>query len=149
MDGGDRAARRELSLGSHLAGLAFSNAGLGVVHALASAVGGMTDAAHGDCLAACVAPGLRYNLPVRRDAYAAVAAALGVGSTADDLLREVLRVRDSLGLPDSVAALGLDRSDAGAVVENTLVQERRLVTTPRFPGADGEDLRAVVAASIA
>jgi alcohol dehydrogenase class IV len=149
MDGGDRAARRELSLGSHLAGLAFSNAGLGVVHALASAVGGMTDAAHGDCLAACVAPGLRYNLPVRRDAYAAVAADLGVGTTAEDLIAEVLRVRDSLDLPDSVATLGLDRSDAGAVVENTLVQERRLATTPRFPDEDGEDLRAAVASSIA
>ncbi|ESS07663.1 MAG: alcohol dehydrogenase, class IV [uncultured archaeon A07HB70] len=148
MDGGDRAARRELSLGAHLAGLAFSNAGLGVVHALASAVGGMTDAAHGDCLAACVAPGLRYNLPVRRDAYAAVAAGLGVGTAAEDLVTEVLRLRDALALPSSVADLGLDRSDAAAVVENTLVQERRLATTPRFPDEDGADLRAAVAASV-
>ena len=148
MDGDDRAARRALSLGAHLAGLAFSNAGLGVVHALASAVGGMTDAAHGDCLAACVAPGLRYNLPVRRDAYAAAAAHLGVGTAAEDLVTEVLRLRDALALPSSVADLGLDRSDAAAVVENTLVQERRLATTPRFPDEDGADLRAAVAASV-
>jgi alcohol dehydrogenase class IV len=107
----------------------------------------MTDATHGDCLAACVATGLRYNLPVRRDDYAAIAADLGVGSTAEDLVGEVLRVRDALGLPDSMAALGLERSDAGAVVENTLVQERRLVTTPRFPDEDGADLEAAVAAS--
>ena len=147
MDGDDRAARRALSLGSHLAGVAFSNAGLGIVHALASAVGGMTDAPHGDCLAACAAPGLRYNLPVRRDQYAGVAADLGVGSTAEDLIGEVLRVRDALALPDAIAALGLERSDADAIVENTLVQERRLVTTPRFPDEDGADLEAAVAAS--
>jgi alcohol dehydrogenase class IV len=147
MDGDDRAARRALSLGSHLAGVAFSNAGLGVVHALASAVGGMTDAPHGDCLAACVAPGLRYNLPVRRDQYATVAADLGVGSTAEDLIGEVLRLRDALALPDSIAALGLERGDASAIAENTLVQERRLVTTPRFPDEDGADLEAAVAGS--
>jgi alcohol dehydrogenase class IV len=147
MDGDDRAARRALSLGSHLAGLAFSNAGLGVVHALASAVGGMTDAPHGACLAASVAPGLRYNLPVRRDQYASIAADLGVGSTAEDLVDEVLRVRDALALPDSAAALGLERGDAGRIVENTLVQEHRLVTTPRFPDEDGADLEAAVAAS--
>ncbi|MFB6167526.1 MAG: iron-containing alcohol dehydrogenase [Haloferacaceae archaeon] len=147
MDGDDRAARRALSLGSHLAGLAFSNAGLGVVHALASAVGGMTDAPHGDCLAACAAPGLRYNLPVRRDQYAAVAADLGVGSTAEGLVDEVLRLRDALALPDSIAALGLERGDAGEIVENTLVQTRRLVTTPRVPDEDGADLEAAVAAS--
>ncbi len=149
MDGGDRAARRALSLGSHLAGLAFSNAGLGVVHALASAVGGMTGAAHGDCLAACVEPGLRYNLPVRRDAYAAVADHLGVGSTAEDLVAEAVRLRDALALPTSIADLGLDRGDAAAVVENTLVQERRLATTPRLPDEDGADLQAAVAAAVA
>jgi len=147
MDGDDRAARRALSLGSHLAGVAFSNAGLGAVHALASAVGGMTDAAHGDCLAACVATGLRYNLPVRRDAYAGIAADLGVGSTAEELVGEVMRVRDALGLPDSIGALGLDRGDAGAIVANTLVQERRLVTTPRLPDEDGADLEAAVVRS--
>ena len=148
LDGGDRAARRETALGSHLAGLAFSNAGLGAVHALASAVGGMTDAPHGDCLAACVEPGLRYNLPVRRDAYAALAADLGVGETAEALVAEVTRLRDALGLPASVADLGLDRDDCGAVVTNTLVQDRRLATTPRLPDEDGADLRRALAASL-
>jgi alcohol dehydrogenase class IV len=148
LDGGDRAARRETALGAHLAGLAFSNAGLGVVHALASAVGGATGAAHGDCLAACVEPGLRYNLPVRRDAYAALAADLDAGETAEALVATVCRLRDALGLPASVAALGLDRSDCATVVEDTLVQERRLATTPRLPDEDGADLRRALVASL-
>jgi alcohol dehydrogenase class IV len=145
-DGADREARRSVSLGSHLAGLAFSNAGLGAVHALASAVGGMVDRPHGECLAVSVEPGLRYNLPVRREAYAAVARDLGVGDDAEALIDAATRLRDSLGLPESFAAFGLDRSDAETIVEKTLVQERRLATNPREVT---DDLRAVVAASIA
>ncbi|MFB6160274.1 MAG: iron-containing alcohol dehydrogenase [Haloferacaceae archaeon] len=145
-DGADRDARRAVSLGSHLAGLAFSNAGLGAVHALASAVGGMVDRPHGECLAVSVEPGLRYNLPVRREEYAAVARDLGVGDDAEDLIAAATRLRDSLALPESFAAFGLDESDVDEIVEKTLVQERRIKTNPREVT---EDLRAVVAASFA
>jgi alcohol dehydrogenase class IV len=139
-DGADRAARRELSLGSHLAGLAFSNAGLGAVHALASTVGGMTDRPHGECLAVSLRPGLAYNLPVRRGAYADLARALGFaeveGATSDEgaawaLVNELEALAVRLGLPDSFGAVGLDPADLDAMVENTLVQERRLTTNPR------------------
>lgn len=142
LGGADREARRGMSLGSHLAGLAFSNAGLGAVHALASAVGGMVDRPHGDCLAAAIEPGLRYNLPVRREAYAAAASDLGVGESAEALIDECARLRDALGLPDSFAAVGVD--DRDELVERTLVQERRLATNPRDVT---EDLREAVAAA--
>jgi alcohol dehydrogenase class IV len=135
-DGDDREARRSMSLGSHLAGLAFSNAGLGAVHALASAVGGMTDEPHGVCLAVSLEPGLAYNMAVRREAYADVARQLGVGDDAAALVDEATRLRDSLGLPSSFADVGLDRGDTDAIVENTLVQERRLVTNPRSVTGD-------------
>ncbi|MEF8842772.1 MAG: iron-containing alcohol dehydrogenase [Haloarculaceae archaeon] len=130
------AARRSMSLGSHLAGVAFSNAGLGVVHALASTVGGMTDRPHGECLAVSVETGLRYNLPVRREAYAAVAGDLGVEESADALVAECTRLRDAIGLPSSFGEVGLGPGDADAMVENTLVQERRLPTNPRDVDAD-------------
>ncbi|MFB6122661.1 MAG: iron-containing alcohol dehydrogenase [Haloferacaceae archaeon] len=145
-DGDDREARRAMSLGAHLAGLAFSNAGLGAVHALASAVGGMTGAPHGDCLAASLEPGLRYNLPVRESEYAAVARDLGVADGATDrtaalaLVEECARLRDSVGLPSSFAALGLSVEDTDAIVENTLVQERRLKTNPRDVTDDVADV---------
>lgn len=136
-DGADRDARRMLSLGSHLAGTAFSVAGLGAVHALASTVGGLTDRPHGECLAASIRPGLRYNLPVRRQEYASIARSLGVGtggSDADDaaaLVAECDRLRASIGLSGSFTELGLGESDIDAIVENTLVQKRRLATNPR------------------
>lgn len=148
-DGTDRDARRAMSLGSHLAGVAFSASGLGAVHALASTLGGMTDRPHGECLAACVRAGLLYNLPVRRDEYSALAVGLGASdgsatSTAPELLiAECERLRDSIGLPESFEAVGVTKTDVDTVVENTLVQQRRLVTNPRTVN---EDLRAFLLA---
>jgi alcohol dehydrogenase class IV len=136
-DGDDCAARRNLSLGSHLAGVAFSNAGLGAVHALASTVGGMTGRPHGECLAASLTAGLRYNLPERRREYAEVARTLGVATADDDtdeaataLLAECDRLRDAPELPCSMTDLGLGPDDADEIVRNTLIQERRLKTNP-------------------
>jgi alcohol dehydrogenase class IV len=135
-DGDDHDARRAMSLGSHLAGTAFSASGLGAVHALASTIGGMRDRPHGECLAASIRAGLTYNLPVRREAYADVARGLGVvdahdAAPADALIAECERLRDSVGLPDSFAAFDVTADDVDTVVENTLVQERRLATNPR------------------
>lgn len=143
-DGDDREARRALSLGSHLAGQAFSLAGLGAVHALASTYGGLVEASHGECLGASIRAGLRYNLPVRREQYGAVARDLGVGEDADALLAECNRLRASVGLPGSPADLGLDRSALGTVVDNTVAQERRIATNPREVT---EDVGEVVAAT--
>lgn len=151
-DGDDREARRMLSLGSHLAGAAFSNSGLGIVHAFASTAGGMKETPHGACLAASIRPGLTYNLPVRREEYAGVARWLGLADAnqpddeaASALIQGCERLRDAIGLPDSFEAIGLSRSDVDEMVENTLVQERRLQTNPRAAVAD--DLGATLAAS--
>lgn len=134
-DGNDRDARRSMSLGSHLAGTAFSTSGLGAVHALASTYGGLTGKPHGECLAASIRTGLRYNLPVRREQYGEVARALGVESTetADSLalISECDRVREAIGLPGSMTEFDLSLSDVDELVTNTLVQERRLATNPR------------------
>ncbi|SNR31195.1 iron-containing alcohol dehydrogenase [Halorubrum vacuolatum] len=141
-DGDDRDARRAMSLGSHLAGTAFSASGLGIVHALASALGGLVDAPHGDCLAASITAGLTYNLPVRRDAYASVARLLDLDDPASTrngasaLVDECDRLRRSLGLPTGMDDLGFDRADVDEIVANTLVQERRLPTNPRRAGDD-------------
>ncbi len=152
-DGDDREARRAMSLGSHLAGAAFSNAGLGAVHALASTVGGLVDEPHGACLGASVRAGLEYNRPVRGEAYAQLARRLGLvdpGATdpgaADALVEECVRLADSVGLPTSFGDVGLGPDDLDAMVENTLVQERRLATNPRAVVED--DLREALAGAL-
>lgn len=140
-DGDNLSARRKMSLGAHLAGVAFSNAGLGIVHALASTVGGMTEVPHGACLAASIETGLRYNLPVRAEAYDQIARGLGVDLVASEepgasLLNEIDRLRSNIGLPGSFSSVGLTQDNIEQMVENTLLQERRVATTPRLPGDD-------------
>jgi len=136
--GSNREARRRLSLGSHLAGAAFTISGLGMVHALASSLGGLKDVPHGVCLAASTEAGLRYNLPTRRERYCEILERFGSGerddcSRADALIDECLRIAEQIGLPTSIADLGFDEDDVDTIVDNTLEQERRLKTNPRDP----------------
>jgi alcohol dehydrogenase class IV len=65
-DGGDREARREMSLASLYGGLALANAGLGVVHGFAAPVGGMWTAPHGAVCAALLPHGVAVNIRALR-----------------------------------------------------------------------------------
>ena len=139
--GSNREARRQLSLGSHLAGAAFTISGLGMVHALASSLGGLKDVPHGMCLAASTEAGLQYNRPTRNGGYCEILDIFGIGghdngSQADALIDECTRIADQIGLPTSIADLGFDESDVDTIVDNTLEQERRVKTNPRDPDAD-------------
>lgn len=79
-----------------------------------------------------------YNMPLRRPTYAQVARILNVApanasdaTAAQALVDEGNRLRVTLGLPGSFADVGLGPDDLDAMVENTLLQERRLITNPR------------------
>jgi alcohol dehydrogenase class IV len=137
-EGGDRGARLDMSTGSHLAGLAFSHSGLGLVHALASAVGGMVDAPHGVCLAACTNIGLSYNFKVCEKDFATLADVMCRidGTTASSAGGEIFleKIQDlikTLDFPSRPSELGLGKEDAEKLLENTLVQTRRTKTNPR------------------
>ena len=137
-DGRHRGARLDMSSGSHLAGLAFSHSGLGLVHALASAVGGMLDAPHGVCLAACTNIGLRYNFKACEKDYAILANSMCVIDETDAsnaggevFLKKLQDLIKELGFPSKPSELGLGKEDAGKLLENTLVQTRRTKTNPR------------------
>lgn len=65
-DGKDEVAREEMSLASLLSGLALANAGLGVVHGFAAAIGGMFCAPHGAICAAILPRAMEINLRALR-----------------------------------------------------------------------------------
>lgn len=76
----DISARREMALASLHAGLAFSNASLGAVHALAHALGGRLDTPHGECNATLLGAVMRRTLPrMPVSRVREMAEALGVG----------------------------------------------------------------------
>ena len=85
-DGHDIEARTDMCWAEYMGGLAFSNAGLGMVHAMAHQLGGFYNTPHGVANAILLTHVMRYNTPSCKERYADVAKALGInisGMTAD------------------------------------------------------------------
>jgi len=136
--GDDRDARMGMSIGSHLAGLAFSHSGLGLVHALASSLGGMVDQPHGVCLSACTNIGLSYNFKACEQDLATLAAVMerrdgpiSTQANAESFLLNLQKLINDLDLPSRPSELGIKKEDARKVYDNTLIQTRRIKTNPR------------------
>jgi alcohol dehydrogenase class IV len=136
--GDNRETRIGMSIGSHLAGIAFSHSGLGLVHALASSLGGMIDAPHGVCLAACTNIGLSYNFKACKNDLAILATimegkeALSINQvSAERLLTNIQTLISDLNLPSRPSELGIRKQDARILLKNTLIQTRRIKTNPR------------------
>jgi alcohol dehydrogenase class IV len=89
-DGSDGAARRELLEGAMHAGAAMAQAGLGLAHAMAQALGGFYGLPHGAANALCLPPALRFNAAVAGNEIGRLARAMGAedaASRAEELAR--------------------------------------------------------------
>jgi len=126
-NGDNGEARAAMSYSSLLSGLALANAGLGVVHGFAAAIGGMFDAPHG-CICAAILPhGIAANLRALRQRApesAALeryheAARLTTGesrASAEDLVRWVASLTQHLRIP-GLSAWGIAAGDIAPIVE--------------------------------
>ncbi len=136
--GDHREARMGMSIGSHLAGIAFSHSGLGLVHALGSSLGGMVDAPHGVCLAACTNIGLSYNFKTCEKDLAILATIMEEKEgrrthpvSAERFLIHIQNLISDLNFPSRPSELGIKKQDARTLLKNTLIQTRRTKTNPR------------------
>ena len=154
-DGGDLAARTAMSNAATLAGLAFSNAFVGVNHALAHAVGARFGIAHGRANAIFLPHVLRYNAALPRkfmpapgyttyvapDKYAQMAWVHGLGGhTADErrerLFASVDELLATVGMPASLSELGIARGEFEAALPElaeAAFADPSLRTNPRMP----------------
>ena len=154
-DGSDLDARTKMANAATIAGLAFSNAFVGVNHALAHAVGARFGIAHGRANAIFLPHVLRYNasLPskfmpapgysayVAPEKYAQIGWVIGLGGKTEEIARERLfkRVDELLGTvgePRSLAELGIPRREFEAAVPEltrTAFEDASLKTNPRIP----------------
>jgi alcohol dehydrogenase len=151
-DGEDLEARSQLLLAAHIVGLAFATTGLGMGHGMAHALSARIGAPHGVALAVLLDRVLAFNLPVRREVYARVALALGVGRTEWDeqtnAAAAVVAVRElarEVGMPGSLGALGLEEQQIPQIVEDALSDEV-MANTPRTPTRD--EMQAVLQAAL-
>lgn len=77
----DPNGREDMALGQYVAGMGFSNVGLGIVHSMAHALGAFYDTPHGVANAIILPTVMEYNAPLTGDKYKHIAAAMGVEGT--------------------------------------------------------------------
>ncbi len=144
----DAEARAGMMLASLDAGLAFSNAILGAVHAMAHSLGGLLDLPHGLCNALLLDHVIDYNFDAAPDRYADIAVALDakLPPDADDATRReavlsaVRRLKATAGVTGGLGALGVRPEHLDGLVEFAL-HDPCMLTNPKLPTA--EELRAV------
>ena len=109
---GDRSVRLRLHEAASMAGMAFDNAGLGVCHALAHALGGAFHIPHGRLCAMLLPSVLSYNAPAAQEKYACLARLCGLPSATDrlavrNLSAAIVRLRKQLHLPETLGQAGV------------------------------------------
>ena len=127
----------QLMLGSLQAGLAFSNASLGAVHAMSHSMGGLLDLPHGECNSILLEHIIRINFDTVPERYRDIAKQLGlsVDNVSNFLLLEMIidriaSIRSSLNIPASIKVAGLSEQSVDYLVANAL-NDPCMVTNPR------------------
>ena len=154
-DGSDLGARTDMANAATIAGLAFSNAFVGVNHALAHAFGARFGVAHGRANGLFLPYVLRYNASLPRkfmpapgygayvapQKYAQASWVLGLGGHGEEVARERLFARvenllSTVGMPSSVTDLGIDPNAYRAAIPGLVrdaFRDPSLRTNPRMP----------------
>ena len=109
-DGSDLDARAEMMAASSMGATAFQK-GLGAMHAVGHAVGGRFDVHHGTTVAVMMPYVLRMNRPAIEERLVRLARYLEVGDSFEALLDWVLALRRDVGIPPTLAHLGVGPGD--------------------------------------
>lgn len=132
-DGSDEQAREDMSYGSYLAGLAFFNAGVGAVHALAYPLGGRYHIAHGDSNAVLLPYVMKYIKRVCENDMETMLWALNKtlkSYTADDFIKYLANLMQSIGIPQSLQEYSIPGSALTTLTADGLLQKRLLARCP-------------------
>ena len=138
-NGADMVARDKMAYAEYLAGMAFNNASLGHVHAMAHQLGGFYDLPHGVCNAILLPHVSAFNLIAKMDRFGDIAIAMGeniVGlskrDAADRALESIRKLSADVGIPSGLEELGVKEEDLPTMAENAQKDACGL-TNPRCP----------------
>lgn len=118
--GDDIAAREQMAYAQFLAGMAFNNASLGYVHAMAHQLGGFYDLPHGVCNAVLLPHVQAFNARVCGARLADVGLAMGVEASAEATIAAIRRLAAEVGIPAGLRQLGVREADVPALAANAL-----------------------------
>ena len=110
---GNTSVRLKIHMAATMAGMAFSQAGLGLCHAMAHSLGGMFHVPHGRLNAILLPAVVSCNAHAALKKYAEIARAAGLGGSADtvairNLKNGLVRLRRELNLPETLSQAGID-----------------------------------------
>ena len=131
--------RYQTMMGSLCAGLAFSNASLGAVHAMAHSLGGFSELPHGECNALLLEHVMAFNFPACPKRFGMIGLALGVDLSSlaladkkEKIIAGIRDLRETLGITDTLGDLGVTKQDIPVLAQNAL-QDPCMATNPRQP----------------
>jgi alcohol dehydrogenase class IV len=134
---GDLEARSAMLLGAHLAGIAFSNAPVGGVHALAYPLGGLFHLPHGLTNALMLRPVLEHNAEAAREHYAELAPILdpeleplGSQARAQGFINQVCKLAADTGVSLRLRDHGVGEDALDQLASEAMKQTRLLVNNP-------------------
>ena len=137
-DGRDRSARSAMLAGSMMAGMAFANAPVGAVHALAYPLGGHFHVPHGLSNALVLAPVLDYNLPAAERLYAELAAVVDPAQRFADgaaaarwFVQDMARLVGEMPFAQRLRDVHVAEKDLDLLATDAMKVERLLVNNPR------------------
>ncbi len=138
-NGADVEARDNMAYAEYLAGMAFNNASLGHVHAMAHQLGGFYDLPHGVCNAILLPHVERFNMIAKMDRFADIAVAMGENisglsprAAAEKALEAIVTLSQDVGIPRGLAELGVKEQDIPIMAQNAQKDACGL-TNPRCP----------------
>lgn len=142
-NGKDRKARMVMANGSLLAGAAFSNSMVGLVHAIGHALVGVCHVAHGEAMTILLPAVMKYNLEKCKErygelllplagpeVYAATPAELRAQKTIDTLVALRQQLADLTGLPTTLSQTGRVKPEQFDEVASTALNDGAIIVNP-------------------
>jgi len=136
-------ARNGMAVAQYIAGMAFSNVGLGVVHGMAHPLGAIFDIPHGVANAMLLPTIMEYNMPAAPDKYVDIAKAMNVwesGMTKEAAaiaaVEAVKALSVKVGIPQHLSELGIQEEDLPKLAASAIQD----VCTPGNPREVTEEI---------
>lgn len=147
-----RDARDNMALASTLAGIAFSNCGVALVHALEYPMGGALHCSHGAGNGLLLPYVMRFNLPERKAKFAKIAELLGaepaaaVDAMAELAIVSIEQLKREIGIPERIRDIGGTEQHLHTFAEKAFAIKRLLWVNPRE--ASLEDLHGILKSAL-